>query len=151
MGDTDAAQAEFDAVLDVFRDDTGLGRAYALHGLGDVAWRRGEYGAAERHLEEAASLARQGDDAVLEGRVWLSAAALHRARGQADELAAALRRAVAVFAACGAAYLEIRALAALRGALAERGDVAAAEQARTRIESRYEAAGVPDGDRLGGC
>ena len=151
MGDTDAARAEFDAVLDVFRDDTGLGRAYALHGLGDVAWRRGEYGAAERHLEEAASLARQGDDAVLEGRVWLSAAALHRARGQADELAAALRRAVAVFAACGAAYLEIRALAALRGALAERGDVAAAEQARTRIESRYEAAGVPDGDRLGGC
>jgi DNA-binding SARP family transcriptional activator/tetratricopeptide (TPR) repeat protein len=151
MGDTDGAQAEFDAVMDVYRDDTGVGRAYALHGAGDVAWRRGEYGAAERHFADAASLARQGPDAMLEGRVWLSAAALHRARGQAGELAVALQRAVTVFAAAGAAYLEMRALATLRRAMAERGDVASAEAARTRIESLYEAAGVPDGDRLGGC
>ncbi len=151
MGDADGAQAAFDAVMDVYRDDTGLGRAYALHGAGDVACRRGEHDAAERCFGEAASLARQGADAMLEGRVWLSAAALHRARGQADELAAALRRAVTVFAACGAAYLEIRALAALRRAMADRGDPAAAEAARTRIESLYEAAGVPDEARLGGC
>ena len=150
VADTDGARAAFDAVYGIFRDDAGLGRAYALHGMGDVAWRRGDYATAERHFEEAAGLARQGGDAMLQGRVWLSAAALHRARGQAGELAEALQRAVAVFAAADAAYLEMRALAALIGAAAERGDAAAAAAARTRIESLYQTAGVPPGDRLGG-
>jgi len=148
MGDTDGARAAFDAVYGIYLGEAGVGRAYALHGLGDVAWRQGDYAAAERYFEEAAGLARQGADAMLEGRVWLSAAALYRARGQAGEAAAALRRAVTVFAAAGAAYLETRALAALVRVAAEPGDAAAAEAARTRIESLYQTAGVPAGDRL---
>ena len=146
--DLDGAQASFDAVFAVYRDDVGVGQAYALHGMGDVARRRGEYRVAERHLTMAAGLARDGADAVLEGRVWLSIGALHHAQGQPDEQLMALERAVALFAGCGAAYLEARALAALARARADRGDAAAADAAWNRVERLYSAADVPDEDRI---
>jgi tetratricopeptide (TPR) repeat protein len=112
-GDVEGAQAAFDAVCDVYADDVGIGRAYALHGLGDLALARGALTAADRHLAAAAELARDGADAVLEGRVSLSIATLREAQGRPDERVMALEHAAAVFAGCGAAYLEVRALAEL--------------------------------------
>jgi DNA-binding SARP family transcriptional activator/tetratricopeptide (TPR) repeat protein len=148
LGDVDAAQAAFEGVYEVFGDGGGVGRAYALHGMGEVACRRGAYGVAEGYLAEAADLARDGADAVLEGRVELSLAALHGARGHAAGQAAALERAAAVFAVCGMAYLEVRALAGLAGLMQERGDAAAARAAWSRVRGLYQAAGVPGGDRI---
>ncbi len=149
MGDTDGAQAAFDVVSDVFYQAGGVGRAYAMHGMGEVAWRRGAYSAAESFLAEALSLVGDGTDAVLESRVWLSVAGLHQVQGQAGAQEAALRQAAAVSAGCGAAYLEVRAQAGLARVLAERGDQTAARQARSRIEALYETAGVPAEDRVG--
>lgn len=149
MGDTDGAQAAFDVVSDVYHQAGGVGRAYAVHGMGEVAWRRGAYAAAESFFAEALSLVGDGTDAILESRVWLSGAALHQAQRQAGPQVAALRRAAAVSAGCGAAYLEVRAQAGLAWVMAEQGDEAAARQARNRIEELYDAAGVPGQDRVG--
>ena len=148
MGDTDGAQAAFDVVSDVYHQAGGVGRAYAVHGMGEVAWRRGAYAAAESFFAEALSLVGDGTDAILESRVWLSGAALHQAQRQAGRQVAALRQAAAVSAGCGAAYLEVRAQAGLAGVMAEQGDEAAARRARNRIEELYDTAGVPGEDRV---
>ncbi|HET9898775.1 MAG TPA: BTAD domain-containing putative transcriptional regulator [Streptosporangiaceae bacterium] len=148
MGDLDAAQVAFDAVFDVFRDDAGVGHAYARHGLGDVAWRTGAFGVADQHLTAAAARAKESADAGLEGRVWLSIAALRSAQGQFAGQLAALRQAVDIFAGCGAARLEARALAASAAVMSDHGDAAAAEAAWSRIERLYEAADLPAQDRL---
>jgi tetratricopeptide (TPR) repeat protein len=148
MGDVDGAQVAFDAVFGVVGDDAGLGRAYAMHGRGEVAQRRSAYQVAERCFAEAVTLAHDKADAVLEGRVWLSTAELRRVQGQADEQATALERAVAVFTGCGAAYLEARALAGLAHVMTERGDPSGAQAARVRIQDLYDAGGVPAGDRV---
>ena len=150
MGEVDGAQAAFDAVFEVVGDDAGLGRAYAMHGMGEVAKRRGAYLVAESCFAEAVTLAHDKADAVLEGRVWLSAAELRRVQGQADEQATALERAVAAFAGCGAAYLEARALAGLAQVMTERGDPSGAQAARVRIQDLYDAGAVPAGDRVAG-
>jgi DNA-binding SARP family transcriptional activator/tetratricopeptide (TPR) repeat protein len=146
--DVDGAQAAFDAVYDVYCDDMGVGQAYALHGLGDLALRRGAFVVAERHLTAAGELARDGADAVIEGRASLSLAALRQAQGHDAERAMALQHAVMVFAGCGAAYLEVRALAQLAKIAQEAGEAAAASAAWTRIDGLYRAAGLPDEDRL---
>ena len=147
-GDIDEAQVAFDAVLDALGEGGGIGRAYALHGLGQVATRQGTHGLAERYLTEAVKLAQEGADAVLEGRTWLSVARLRRAEKQADQQIEALETAVSVFAGCGAAYLEIRALGRLAGAVAELGDAAAADVAWTRIAELYLTNNVVAGDQL---
>ena len=146
-GDLDGARTAFDDVLDVYRDEPGVGHAYATHGLGEVARRRGEFADAERHFDTAVHLARAGADAALEGRVWLSIADLHQARVDSDEQAQALAQAVPVFAACGAVYLEVRALAALGDLYAQRGEAAAAAVAWSRVAQRYADAQVPETDR----
>jgi len=145
-GDLDSAQAAFEAVYDVFGVDAGVGHAYAVHGMGDVARRRGAYDAAEGHLALAADLARDAADATLEGRVLLSVAALRAAQGRPDEQVLELEQAAAVFARCGAAYLEARALAALARVLADRGESAGA--AWERVENLDRAAGLADEDRV---
>jgi len=147
-GDLVGAAAAFGAVMDTYRDDTGLGHAYALHGLGEVALSKGDYEVAGEHLARAASLAREDADAFLEGRAWLSTAALHRARGQSAEQIMAIERAVAVFTGCGVVYLEARALAALARARTDQGDDGGASAAWRRIESLYDAAGLPVQDRI---
>lgn len=147
-GDLDGAQAAFDAVLEIYRDGTSVGHAYAAHGLGQVAARRQEYGTAERHFAVAGDLARDGADLVLEGRVWLSIAELHRAQGQLGEQATALQQAADEFAWCGAAYLEAQALADLARVLAERGDTVAARSAWDWVESLWDGAGLPTQDRI---
>ncbi len=149
VGDLDGAYAAFEAVREAYPQETGVGHAYAAHGLGEVARDRGRYPDAARYLGVAGRLARVGADAVLEGRVWLSLAALHRvAGGPADQVVAALEQAVAVFAACGAAYLEIRALAALGAACG--ADPPVADRAWDRIDELYAAGEVPGEDRIHG-
>ncbi len=146
LDDIDAAQAAFETVFAVYSDGRGIGHAYALHGLGDVARYRGAFEQADRYYATAAEIAHDGADAALEGRVWLSASALHQARNRPDEQEAALVMAAEVFAAGGAFYLEVRALAGLAVAIADhRG--ATVDDIWARIESRYNEANVPDVDR----
>lgn len=152
-GDLESAQVEFAAVYDLFCDDDGLGAAYAAHGLGDVARHTGAYQLAEGHLVKAVELAHDGDDAMLEGRAWLSTGELRGVQGRRDAQIAALTRAVEVFTECGAVYLEIRALAGLAaaarlGGVRHRRDAAASDDIWARIARRYAEADVPDEDRL---
>ena len=143
--DLAAAQAAFDAVFDVFGEDGGVGRAYALHGLGDLALRRDDAKTAEQHLTQAAGLARDGADAALEGRVRLSLARLRAAQDRPRAQVEMLAEAIAMFAQSGLAYLEVRALAALAQAQAARGESQAADAAWDRVESL--SAVLPDEDR----
>jgi DNA-binding SARP family transcriptional activator/tetratricopeptide (TPR) repeat protein len=143
--DLAAAQAAFDAVFDVFGEDDGVGRAYALHGLGDLALSQGAARVAEQHLSRAVDLAREGADAALEGRVRLSLARLHAAQGRPEAQVEMLAEAIVVLAQSGLAYLEVRALAALAQAQAARGEGKAADTAWDRVESL--SAVLPDEDR----
>jgi tetratricopeptide (TPR) repeat protein len=144
-GDLDAAEAAFTAVLDGYPEPRGLGHAYATHGLGDLARHAGRFDEADRYLDVAGNLARDGADAVLVGRVLLSVAALRAAQGEGGPQTEALERAEECFAGCGAAYLQIRALAAL--AASER-DPEAAAAAWDRVDAIYTQSGVPAEDRL---
>lgn len=147
-GDVPGARAAFDAVSDVYFDDMGTGRAYALHGLGSLAVRERADGAAERHLNAAAAQAREAGDEILEGRVWLSLADLRGAQARPRLRAAALEHARAAFAGCGSAYLEVRALAGIAAAAEAAGDTAAGDDIWKQIDARYVAAGVPVRDRV---
>lgn len=141
-----AAQVAFDSVYDIFGEEGGVGQAYALHGMGDMARHRGTLDVAERYLAEAVVLARDGADAALEGRILLSEAAVRQAQGRSGDQVKALTAAAAVFAGCGLAYLEARALAELAGALAGQGQTAAADATWQRLE--LLTAGLPEEDRL---
>ncbi len=149
-GDLEGAQTAFDAVFVAYFSESSVGHAYAMHGLGEVARFTSAYPLAARHLAVAAGLARDGGDSALEGRVWLSVAGLAQERGRAGDQDEALRQAVALFAGCGAVYLEIRALAELAQALAARGEAGAAREAWDLVEDRYRVGGVPPEDRVYG-
>jgi DNA-binding SARP family transcriptional activator/tetratricopeptide (TPR) repeat protein len=146
IGDLDGAAAAFGAVLDAYSEPSSTGHAYAVHGLGDVALRTGAYAEAERYLGLAADLAREGADAVLEGRALLSAAKLHAALGQPEKRLLTLEQAVACFAGCRAAYLHAQALAELARAHEDSGD--AAHAAWARVEDLYEEMDLPQEDRI---
>ncbi|MEU5907867.1 BTAD domain-containing putative transcriptional regulator [Micromonospora sp. NPDC047467] len=147
-GDLAGAALAFETVREAYPEATGIGHAYAMHGLGDVACRTGAYEEASRRLAVAAELAREGADAVLEGRVHVSLAALHAALSRPGEQIAALRDATACFAACGAGYLEVQALVTLAETLTRLGDEQAARSAWDGVDDRYAAMGVPAEDRL---
>jgi DNA-binding SARP family transcriptional activator/tetratricopeptide (TPR) repeat protein len=148
QGDRAAAGAAFGEVLEAF-PDRGVGHAYALHGLGDLALVTGELDVAAARLAGAEECARDGADVLLEGRVQLSAAALADARGARGEQEVALIRAVELFRSCGAVHQEIEAHAALAGAYASMTDQREAEAAaRDRIRELYD--DVPAEDRRRG-
>jgi tetratricopeptide (TPR) repeat protein/DNA-binding SARP family transcriptional activator len=147
-GDLDGARAAFGFVFDVCQGTGGSGLAYALHGMGEAECRTGAYEAAQRRLSEAASLAREGEDALLQGRVWMSVAELRQRQGQGDGQLAALREAKEVFAGRGAVHLEAWALRELARALRERGDAGAAAAALDGLERLYQEARVPQEDRV---
>lgn len=145
QGDRAAAETAFGEVLAAFPDG-GIGHAYALHGLGDLALGAGELDTAAARLARAELCAREGADVLIEGRVQLSVAALEDARGARAEREVALVRAVELFQSCGAAHLEIEAQEVLAEAYAAMKDQRDAEAAaRDRIRELYE--GVPQGDR----
>lgn len=147
-GDLDGARAAVGAVAGAYPDGAGLAHAYALHGLGDLARRTGDYARAGQCLAKAADLARLNADATLEGRALLSLAALRQAQRQPGQQAEALNHAATVFAGCGAAHFQARALSELAEALAARGDETGADGAWAQIEALYRAAGVPAEDRM---
>jgi DNA-binding SARP family transcriptional activator/tetratricopeptide (TPR) repeat protein len=151
VSELDTARLAFGFVLGVYQEAVGPGRAYGLHGLGEVACRTGAYETAEQQLSEAAGLAREGADAILEGRIWMSTAELRWAQGQPDGRVGALREARAVFAGCDAVYLEAWALSELARALREQGDDVGADAACERLESLYRQADVPPEDRFYRC
>jgi DNA-binding SARP family transcriptional activator len=144
-GEVNRAADAFALVLEVFRAPDNVGHAYAMHGLGDLARRTEAVGDAERYLTVAAGLAREGADAGLEGRVFLSLAALHGTLSDRTRQIDALRHAVDCFAGCDAPYLEARALATLAVAVGQPKEAAAAWD---RVEALYAAMEVPDEDRL---
>lgn len=145
--DLEGAQAAFDSVYDAYRNEGGLGEAYARHGLGMMARRAGEFALAEQHLTGAARLAHDGGDASLEGRSWMSIAMLRSEQGHQDKQIDALDRAIGVFADGGAARLEVQALAAQAQVRSDQGEHEAADLAWAAIQDRYDAAGLPQEDR----
>jgi len=146
-GDLSGAEAAFDAILTANGKPTGLVYAYALHGLADVARLTREYDVAEQHLATAADLAVQGADAMLEGRVQASIAALHQAREDTGEGVSALEHAVACFGDCGAVFHQARTLAALASAYDRRGSADEAREALARVDELYAAMDLPAEDR----
>jgi DNA-binding SARP family transcriptional activator/tetratricopeptide (TPR) repeat protein len=147
-GDLAGASAAFTAVLEAYGEPTSMGHAYAVHGLGDVAQRTGEFAAARQYLDLAAELARDGADVVLEGRAHLSAAELYAAdRRPADRLAA-LEQAVTCFASVGGAFLQAAALAALARAHHDSGDEEAARAAWALVQELYQEMALPEEDRV---
>jgi DNA-binding SARP family transcriptional activator/tetratricopeptide (TPR) repeat protein len=148
IGDLAGAAAAFGAVLEAYGEPTSIGHAYAVHGLGDVALRTGAFADAERYLGLAVGLAREGSDAVLEGRALLSAAELHAALRQPEKRLSTLEQAVACFAGCDAAYLHVQALATLARAHQDLGDDDDARAAWARVEDLYKAMDLPQEDRI---
>jgi tetratricopeptide (TPR) repeat protein len=146
--DIDGATAALATVWDVYCETTGLGRVYALHALGQLELRTGALGAAEQKLTAAAGLAADHGDAVIEGRVALSVAALRQAQRRPADRTAALEHAAAVFAGCGAVYLEVRTLAELARIAEQAGDAAGADALWDRIDDRYGPDGPPAEDRV---
>ncbi|MEV4350623.1 NB-ARC domain-containing protein [Actinoplanes sp. NPDC049596] len=142
-----AAAAVFAEMLRMSPPDTGLAHAYALHGLGDLALAEGDTGAAVLRLEEAETLAREGADAGLEGRVGLSLAAAEAARGDQRARIAALRRALGPIRSYGSVKLEVRVETELADAYDRLEDVAEAKAARDRVTELYDRGNVPPEDR----
>jgi DNA-binding SARP family transcriptional activator len=147
-GDLAGAERSFAAVRAVFGRDSGLGYAYALHGLGELARHRHDTARAADHLRLAVDLAHEHADALLEGRARVSLADLWRDRGRAEEQIAELRRAARCFATADATYLEVQAQARLAGALAGAGPTMAADAVWARVEQLYDAGAVPEPDRI---
>jgi DNA-binding SARP family transcriptional activator/tetratricopeptide (TPR) repeat protein len=146
-GDLAGARAAFGAVLGTFPAGTGVGHAYALHGLGDLDLADGDLVAARRRLSSAEELA-DGADVILAGRIALSIAGLEERRRRPADRVVALLRAVDRFQACAAVHLEIQAQASLAAAQARTGDAVAAEAAWDRIDELYTATALSDADRL---
>jgi DNA-binding SARP family transcriptional activator len=147
-GDVAGAERSFAAVLEIAGPGSGLGYAYALHGLGDLARHRHDPVRAEEHLRRAAALAHEHADGLLEGRIRLSLADLWRDRGRITDQVADLRRAAQCFTTADAAYLEVQAQARLAAALAGRQPDVAADAVWDRVEQLYDAGEVPAQDRI---
>jgi DNA-binding SARP family transcriptional activator/tetratricopeptide (TPR) repeat protein len=146
-GDLAAAAARFEEVRRICPPDSGVGYAYALHGLGDLALARGDAGPAGILLEEAEAVARDGADAGLEARVCLSIAAVWARLDRPGDRVAALRRALVPIRSHGSAKLEIRVAAELADAYDRLGDAEAARASRDRVTELYDRGNVPPGDR----
>jgi DNA-binding SARP family transcriptional activator/tetratricopeptide (TPR) repeat protein len=146
-GDLERAEAEFADVLAAFPEPSGPGHARAIHGLGDVALRRGDLASAAAKFDLAARLAREADGG-LEGRVHLSIAGL-RARWDdpAGEIAA-LEHAVGCFAGADAPFQQAHALAELGRAEARRNNTTGAAAAWDRVRRLYAAMDLPPADRI---
>lgn len=111
-GDAPAAKEQFLSVLALVDDADEVGVAWGHFGLGDLDLAAGNHDDAERHLNVAAQMAGRADDAVLEGRIALSQAALYRTTGRPIEARQRVDRAVTCFDAANADHLKQQAEAA---------------------------------------
>ncbi len=146
-GDLPGAEAAFADVSTAAGKTKSQVFAYAAHGLGELARARGDHAQAGRHLRTAVALARDHADALLEGRVHLSLAALRHAQAEPRAEADELRLAARCFAGCDAAYLEVRAQGTLARLCRAQGQQAAATAAWARVETLYAEGEVPEEDR----
>jgi tetratricopeptide (TPR) repeat protein len=146
-GDLPDARSAFETMLREYRDPSGIGRGYALQGLGHTAVRAGLPGEARRYLDEAMAVAASGADTLLEGRTRMSAAELLGILAERERQVTELREAVARFAERGAVHLEAAALHALSEVLAQH-DLPAAQQIHQRLEELYADLDVPPEDRI---
>jgi DNA-binding SARP family transcriptional activator/tetratricopeptide (TPR) repeat protein len=150
LGELTEATGDFQYVLDTVGDSDVLGRAYAIHGLGEAALRAGRLDEAEAHLSRAASVAGgvMPDDSVLDGRIHRSLAELRRRQRRPAEEIEALRYAVACFERGHAAHEHADALAALGDAYAGQGATDRAREAWTRALSRYAELRLPQEEEV---
>jgi tetratricopeptide (TPR) repeat protein len=148
LGDLSNARDAFQYVFDAVEHADDTSRAYAAHGLGEVARLAGEMDVAEQHLTTAADLARHADDAILEGRTHRSLAEVFRDRGRIDDELAALDRATSCFFDGGATHLRADMLVALGDAQARRDDLASARVAWSSAVALYREMELPDVDAI---
>ncbi|GAA2905169.1 SARP family transcriptional regulator [Actinoplanes cyaneus] len=148
VGDLAGAQRAFTMVSEAFGPDDGVGFAYAMHGLGDLARHRGDRSRAKAQLLLAAQVAHDRADSLLEGRVRLSLALLWHDDGRPGDQVSELDRAACCFAGADAAYLEIQARSRLAAVLAAQGPPEVAHASWSRVEQLYEAGDVPAHDRV---
>ncbi|MCC6945314.1 MAG: tetratricopeptide repeat protein [Thermomicrobiales bacterium] len=88
IGEYERARSLFDEALGLVKDDSDSnGTAWALNGLGLLAWRTGDFAAAGRHWAEAAQLQRAEDT----GQLASALAGLAAVKRQEGELEEALR------------------------------------------------------------
>lgn len=148
-GDLTAAKDAFDWVYRLYPEPSGTGHAYAMLGLGVLALRSEDkdLAAAKSRLILAAKLARDGADAVLEGRAKLAIAELQDALGEPGARLAALVSAVSCFRD-GSVYLQAQALSELAAAEADAGNEGAARAARDRVDGLYADMGLPEEDQI---
>ena len=142
----EAAEKEFAEVVRLAPE--GLGSAYAEHGMGETARRRGDLAEAVARLQRAARLAQEAPDAGLEGRVSLSLAAVYQQLGDWDAQLRELEKAVRCFADGGWIPRQAAALAALAKAHEEHGDVSVTAGIWNRIRELYDGVDVPAQDRV---
>ncbi|GIJ67182.1 AfsR/SARP family transcriptional regulator [Virgisporangium ochraceum] len=107
--DPAAAKDNFRSVLALVDDADEVGMAWGHFGLGDIALAAGRHADADQHLGLAAQLAGHAGDALLEGRVALSQAALFRAARRIPDARSRLDRAIFCFTAATATHLRERA------------------------------------------
>lgn len=138
LGELDAAAAMFASLLERLPD-----YAPAHYALGVIDLDRDRLDAARRHLEAAARLAREQEDAPMEGRTRARLGDLHARLDELPEAKAELERALELFPG------EHEALFRLSRVLLRLGDKGGAEAARRRYEEARAAnaatAGGPEG------
>jgi tetratricopeptide (TPR) repeat protein len=112
IGDRSAAKEQFLSVLASVDDADEVGMARGHLGLGDIALAAGQYTEAERHLGQAAPMAGRAGDAMLEGHIAMSQAAVYTATGRISDARSRLDRAIICFTAANAEHPRARAEAA---------------------------------------
>jgi tetratricopeptide (TPR) repeat protein len=108
-GDRAAARDNFRSVLALVDDADEVGVAWGHFGLGDIAVADRRHADAEQHLAVAAQMAGHAGDALLEGRIALSQAAVYRAAGRVGDARSRLDRAIVCFTSVNATHLCERA------------------------------------------
>jgi len=124
-GDPDSAQVQFDAMATP-GDAVTLVRAFALHGLGEVALARQDLGPAETMLTTAIDIALIGGDAIVEGRAHLALARVRQAQGAAAGRIEELRHAARCFESAEQTFQQMTTLIELSAAYPAGSDEARA-------------------------
>lgn len=120
-------------------------RAYALHRLGNLYHAQGRLDEALGRLREAWQMLQTKDtDAQEESEILVDLGAVQRDAGAVDEAHELLRQGQALAAEIGSRYQQARALDGLAQLYQRVGDMAAAEQHRSRARTLYNELGVPE-------
>lgn len=130
QGHIDRAEDRF-TTLSKVTDQLGslVGRAYCLHGLGNVAWQRRDYATAVRLLSDAVDTARTSKERVLEAHTLLSMGRLHLDINRCEEAITYLHQCIDVCGVANTLHYKALALHALGAAHECHGDEDSAARA----------------------